>query len=138
MAPSSPSQELCKPRLLRGVIEAARRAYGQAGIPAGAPAVNWVLGESRRREAPVSLSGCLPLPKRLFKQHLLRRSVFWGLTGRLGAGDVCGGGSGQGFILGIHPCVAPSGPPPMVLPLADPQPGFSAPAPVMCQLCYGI
>lgn len=48
VAPSSPSQGPCKPRPRRGVIEAARRAYGRAGIPAGAPAVNWVLGGSRR------------------------------------------------------------------------------------------
>lgn len=59
--------------------------------------MNWVLGESSRG-APVSLSGRLPLPERLFRGHLSRRSVFWGLTG-------WGRGYWSRFHLGI-PCIA--------------------------------
>lgn len=105
-----------------GVIEAARRAYGQAGIPAGAPAVSWVLAESRRwgLRLPVWLPPLSPT--------VVQMAWFWGLTGCLGVQ----GGSGPGFRLSVPALLPPQAP----LPVLPPCP----PSQLLCppiQLCCG-
>lgn len=95
-----------------GVIEAARRAYGQAGIPAGAPAVSWVLAESRRwgLRLPVWLPPLSPT--------VVQMACFWGLAGCLGVQ----GGSGPGFRLSVPALLPPQAPLPVL-----PHPRCSAP-----------
>lgn len=124
----------------RGVIEAARRAYGQAGLPAAAPAGSWVLGAAGgdRPRPPVwllPLSGCSPCPGGL-QMAPLGEGCAPGSRCWLGAAA-----GGSGFLLGTAPSASPPAPPgrcwpprlpagllcPLLLPGASSAAGFGVP-----------